>query len=295
MGGGGSGRRAELGPPAVTTGVWRTARGPIAIDKPVLMGILNVTPDSFSDGGRFLTGEAAVRRIDELAGAGTDVIDIGGESTRPGAEPVQVEEEWQRVGGVVEAAAERSDLPISIDTTKPEVARRALAAGASIINDISGLRFEPELASIAAQSGAGLVLMHIRGEPRTMQQAIHYDDLLGEIRSELKGSVDRALAAGCRADQLVIDPGIGFGKTAAHNLVLLNRLEELVDLGYPVLVGPSRKSFIGKTLDLPVGDRVEGTLAACVVALARGARIFRVHDVRSARRALDMAWAILTS
>lgn len=290
-----AGRADAPAPPGEERAGWCTAVATIDLERPVLMGVLNVTPDSFSDGGRFLDPRAALARAERLRDEGADLIDIGGESTRPGAEPVPVEEELARVLDVIEAVARQVDLPVSVDTTKLEVARRALDAGAAIINDISGLRFEPRLADLAAGSGAGLVLMHIRGEPRTMQQEIRYDDLLKEIRSELRAAVERALAAGCAREQLVVDPGIGFGKTAEHNLSLLNRLDELTGLGPPVLVGPSRKSFIGAVLDLPVDQRVEGTLAACVLALARGARIFRVHDVRPARRALDLARAILES
>ncbi len=257
------------------------------------MGALNVTPDSFSDGGRFLGQGEALRRMEEMQAGGADIIDIGGESTRPGASPVSEEEELRRVMPAVEAAAGLLDLPISIDTTKSGVARAALDAGAEVINDISGLRFDAEMAELAASSGAGLVLMHIRGEPRTMQREVHYDDLMGEIVGELRESTKRALAAGCQAEQLVVDPGIGFGKTAEHNLQVINELGDLVELGYPVLIGPSRKSFIGKALGLEVGERLEATIAACVVGLLRGARIFRVHDVMEARRALDMAEAIV--
>ncbi len=272
---------------------WRTARRAFDLEKPVLMGVLNVTPDSFSDGGRFFRHDEALKRLEEVQAEGADIIDIGGESTRPGASPVSEEEELRRVMPAIEAAAGKFDLPVSIDTTKSAVARAALVAGAEVINDISGLRFDAELAELAAESGAGLVLMHIRGEPRTMQREIHYDDLMGEIVGELRESTERALAAGCRAEQLVVDPGIGFGKTAEHNLAIINQLGDVVELGYPVLIGPSRKSFIGKTLGLEVEERLEATIAACVVALLRGARIFRVHDVTEARRALDMAEAIV--
>ena len=237
-----AGRRDAIAREARGEGAWRTSRRAISLENPVLMGVLNITPDSFS---------------------------------------------------AVEAAVERFDLAVSVDTTKADVARAALDAGAEIINDISGLRFDPELASLAARSGAGLALMHIRGRPRSMQQDIHYDDLLGEIASELQESVDRALAAGCERERIVIDPGIGFGKTAEQNLVAIDRLDRFRELGFPILIGPSRKSFIGKTLGLDVEDRLEATLAACVVALMRGARIFRVHDVAAARRALDMAEAII--
>jgi dihydropteroate synthase len=271
---------------------WRTSRRVIDLSRPVLMGVLNITPDSFSDGGRYFDTGAAIARLERLQWEGADIIDLGGESTRPGSLPVDEDEELRRVLPVIDAAAKAVDAAISIDTTKATVARAALEAGAEIVNDISGLRFDRELGRVAAESGAGLVLMHIRGKPRTMQQDIHYDDLVDDIRSELKCSVDWALDAGCEADQLVVDPGIGFGKTAEQNLVLIDEIGRFSQLGYPVLVGPSRKSFIGKTLGLEVEDRLEATLAACVIALLRGARIFRVHDVLPARRALDMAEAI---
>jgi dihydropteroate synthase len=286
-GGSVAGRRADA------ARSWRTSRREISLARPVVMGILNVTPDSFSDGGCFLDPAAAVACVEEMARAGADVIDVGGESTRPGSLSVTEAEERRRVIPVIEAAAARLSVPLSIDTTKLSVARTALAAGAEIVNDISGLRFEPGIATLAAEQGAGLVLMHIRGRPRTMQERIHYDDLLGEVAAELRASVEQALAAGCKREQLVVDPGIGFGKTAEHNLELLNRLDLLGELGLPLLVGPSRKSFIGATLGLAVEERLEATLASCVVALLRGARIFRVHEVMAARRALDMAAAIV--
>jgi dihydropteroate synthase len=272
---------------------WCTARRAFDLEKPVLMGVLNITPDSFSDGGRFFGHDEALRRLEEMQAEGADIIDVGGESTRPGSGPVSEEEELRRVLPAIEAAVARLGLPVSVDTTKLGVARAALDAGAEIINDISGLRFDAELAELAAASGAGLVLMHIRGKPRTMQREVHYDDLMGEIVGELNESTERALSAGCRREQLVVDPGIGFGKKAEHNLAIINELGRVGELGYPVLIGPSRKSFIGKTLGLEVGKRLEATIAACVVALLRGARIFRVHDVIEARRALDMAEAIV--
>jgi dihydropteroate synthase len=271
---------------------WRTSCRVIDLSKPVLMGVLNITPDSFSDGGRYFEQGAAVERVARLQEEGADIIDIGGESTRPGSLRVDEDEELRRVLPVIEAARAQVDAAISIDTSKAAVARAALEAGAEIINDISGLRFDPRIAGLAAESGAGLVLMHIRGTPRTMQQDIHYDDLIDEVRAELADSARRALDAGCRTEQLVVDPGVGFGKTAEQNLVLIDEVDKISALGYPVLVGPSRKSFIGKTLGLEVEERLEATLAACVIALLRGARIFRVHDVVAARRALDMAEAI---
>lgn len=272
---------------------WRTTRRELDLSRPAVMGVLNVTPDSFFDGGRYLATDAALERLEELSREGADIIDIGGESTRPGSDPVSPAEEIRRVLPVIEARATRTTVPISIDTTKADVARVALDAGAEIINDVSGLRFDARLGELAAQRGAGLVLMHMRGRPRTMQRDIHYGDLMGEIVAELRGSVDAALAAGCDAEQIVIDPGIGFGKTASQNLEIVARVGRLLELGLPVLLGPSRKSFIGATLGLDVDERVEATVAACVLGLAGGARIFRVHDVRAARRALDMAAAII--
>ncbi len=274
-----------------TASSWRTARRTIDLNEPVVMGVLNITPDSFSDGGRFLERDAALRRLEELREQGADIIDIGGESTRPGAVPVSADEELRRVMPAVEAGVELG-VPISIDTTKSAVARAALDAGAEIVNDVSGLRLDRGVADLAAECGAGLALMHMRGEPRTMQEDIDYDDLFGEIEAELRDSVQRALDAGCSPEQLVVDPGIGFGKTAEQNLVLIARLERLAALGCPVLIGPSRKSFIGKILGLPVQERVEATIAACVIALLGGARIFRVHDVAEVRRALEMASVI---
>jgi len=270
---------------------WRIRGEVLALDRPVVVGVLNATPDSFSDGGLHLEPAAAVDRAWRMIEEGAGVIDVGGESTRPGADPVPAAEQWRRIEPVLSRASELP-VPLSVDTTELEVASRALEAGAAILNDVSGLRFEPRLAELAAESGAGLILMHMRGDPRTMQDDVAYDDLLGEVRSALERSIGRALERGCGRDQLVVDPGIGFGKSAAGNLELIARLRELEGLGAPILVGPSRKSFIGKVLDLPVDQREEGTVAACVMALDRGARLFRVHDPRRARRALDLAEAI---
>jgi dihydropteroate synthase len=270
---------------------WAHRGGGTSLERPVILGILNVTPDSFSDGGRYSTVKTAVERAAEMMDEGADLIDVGGESTRPDAEPVPWAEEWGRVGPVIERLAQRS-IPVSVDTTKLDVARRALDVGAVAVNDVSGLRFEPEIADLVAEMGAGLVIMHMRGDPRTMQDDVAYADLVGEIRDFLAGQIEKALRRGCRRDQLVIDPGLGFGKSAEGNLELIARLGTFTELGQPVLVGPSRKSFIGKALDLPMEQRLEGTLAACLTALERGARLFRVHDVGPARRALDMADAI---
>jgi len=255
----------------------------------LIMGILNVTPDSFSDGGRFLSPDAAVKRALIMEKEGADIIDVGGESSRPGAEPVPVEEELRRVIPVLERLRGKLRIPISIDTTKAEVAEAALRAGASIVNDISALRFDPAMASVVAEFGAGLVLMHMLGTPKTMQQDPHYEDVVREVREFLAERALYAQSQGIPREAIAVDPGIGFGKTVEHNLELLRRLPELVELGFPVLVGPSRKSFIGAILGLGVEERLEGTLAACAVAVVRGADILRVHDVREVRRAADLA------
>jgi dihydropteroate synthase len=270
---------------------WTVRGEEINLDRPLVLGILNVTPDSFSDGGEYMDSAAAVERAVRMMESGADFVDVGGESTRPGAMPVDADEEWSRVGPVVEALAARG-VPVSVDTTKAGVAERSADAGAVALNDISGLRFDRDLASVAARNGMGLILMHMRGTPRTMQRDVEYGDLLGEVRMGLQRSLEAACEGGCSPEQLVVDPGIGFGKSAEGSLELIAGLEHLVDLGRPVLVGPSRKSFIGKILDVPVGERLAGTIAACVSALDRGARLFRVHDVREVRQALDLAWAI---
>ncbi len=262
-------------------------------ERTAIMGIVNVTPDSFSDGGTFFDPRAAIEHGLRLAGAGADILDVGGESTRPGAEPVSEEEELSRVVPVVSALAARSGVPVSVDTSKAAVAEAALEAGATIVNDVTALRSEPRLGEVVARSGAALVIMHMRGTPRTMQQAPQYDDLLGEVIAELAAGVGRAAAAGVEPDRILVDPGIGFGKSLEHNLELLGRLGELAALGRPLLVGPSRKAFIGRLLDLPVAERVEGTIAACCCAADRGAHVVRVHDVGPVRRALRVADAIL--
>jgi len=255
----------------------------------LIVGILNVTPDSFSDGGRFLSPDAAVERALAMEREGADIIDVGGESSRPGAEPVPVEEELRRVLPVLERLRGKLRIPISIDTTKAEVAEVALRAGASIVNDISALRFDPAMAPVVAEFGAGLVLMHMLGTPKTMQQDPHYEDVVTEVRDFLAERALYAQSQGIPREAIAVDPGVGFGKTVEHNLEILRRLSELAELGFPVLVGPSRKSFIGAVLGLPVEERLEGTLAACAVAVVRGADILRVHDVREVRRAADLA------
>ncbi|MBM3316783.1 MAG: dihydropteroate synthase [Candidatus Eisenbacteria bacterium] len=260
----------------------------------LVAGILNCTPDSFFDGGLHAGPREAVARYHQMAEEGADWIDLGGESTRPGAEPVPALEEWRRVEPVC-AAARRAGhpLPLSIDTTKAEVAERALDAGAAIVNDVSALRFDPRLAALAARYRAGLILMHMRGEPRSMQREPRYGDVVAEVRDELAAALRAAAGRGVDEARVVIDPGIGFGKTVAHNLEILRRLGEFSLLGRPVMVGCSRKSFIGAVCDAPPPERLEGTLAAHVAAALAGAHVVRVHDVAAHRRALALADALL--
>jgi len=247
--------------------------------RPKVMGILNVTPDSFSDGGQHATTEAAVAHGLRMAAAGAEIIDVGGESTRPGAPTVPVDEEAGRVEPVISALSRNTDVPISVDTSKYEVARRALDAGAVIINDVTALRADPQMARLAADRGAPLILMHMQGTPRTMQQAPHYDDLMGEIAEFLRARIEFAAGEGVSHGQIVIDPGIGFGKTPEDNLEVLRRLRELRSLGFPLLVGASRKSTLGLITGSAPAERVSGSLAAAAAAALNGAHILRVHDV----------------
>jgi dihydropteroate synthase len=258
-----------------------------------IMGILNVTPDSFSDGGQFFDAEAALKQARFLADDGADIIDVGGESTRPHAQPVSSVEEIRRVVPVIEAIASSVETPISIDTTKASVAEAALDAGASIVNDVSAGRFDPALLPLVASRGVPVVLMHMLGEPRTMQDDPRYVDVTNDVKAFLRERAQAARTAGVEAGKIVIDPGFGFGKTAHHNLELLANLDDLMDLGYPILVGTSRKSFIGATLDLPVGERLEGTAATVALAVEKGASIVRVHDVGPMRRVASMVEAVL--
>ena len=257
------------------------------------MGIVNVTPDSFSDGGRYLDPDAAIKQGARLVEEGADLLDIGGESTRPGAEPVDEAEEIKRVVPVIEGLTAVVDVPISIDTMKASVAAAALDAGASIVNDVSAGRFDPTILPLAAECGVPLILMHMLGEPRTMQADPRYDDVVGEVWRFLAERADAAVSAGVSPQRILVDPGFGFGKTREHNLVLLKRLREFTCLGYPVLVGTSRKSFIGTTLDLPVGERVEGTAATVALAVSHGAAILRVHEVGPMRRVGSMVEAVV--
>ncbi len=260
-----------------------------------IMGILNTTPDSFSDGGDYLTPTAAVERALAMIEEGADIIDIGGQSSRPGSEPVTEDEELKRVMPVIERLVDEWDGPLSIDTYRAGVADEALKAGASIVNDITAFTAEPRMGRVAAGAGAAAVLMHMQGTPAAMQENPSYGDLMGEVALFLETAIERATSAGLGDDQIAVDPGIGFGKTTEHNLAILKRLPELAVLGKPILVGPSRKSFIGNVLDLPVGERLEGTLATAAYAVAQGARIIRVHDVRPTARAVRMVEACISS
>lgn len=253
------------------------------------MGILNTTPDSFSDGGKFFELEAAVAHGLQLVRDGAHILDIGGESTRPFSEPVPADKEMARVIPVIEALAPRIDVPISIDTTKADVAREAIRAGASIINDISALEVDPGMAPLAAETGVPVILMHMKGTPETMQVRPVYDDLISEVEVYLAGRASFAMESGIRKDRIILDPGIGFGKTVTHNLMLIKHLDSLCELGYPVLMGPSRKSFIQRILSESTGSEVKplsreaqmGTLGASVASILNGAHILRVHDVAS--------------
>lgn len=260
------------------------------------MGVLNVTPDSFSDGGRFQGLDEAVRQGLALFEAGADLVDVGGESTRPGgARRVSLEEERRRVAPVLEALRKRGAGLLSVDTTRAAVAEAALDAGADLVNDVSGLRFEPALGALVASRGVPAVLMHLRGDFASMHEPPRYADVMGEIRAELAQALARGEAAGIEPGRLIVDPGIGFAKQAPHSLEALARLAELHDLGKPILVGPSRKSFIGKVLELPVGERLMGTAAAVAAAVLAGAHMVRVHDVREMVQVVRVCDAILAA
>jgi dihydropteroate synthase len=277
---------------------WSVRGKELSLDKPLVMGILNTTPDSFSDGGKYYSSDAAVARAKEMLAEGADIIDVGGESTRPGAAAISEEDELRRVIPVVRGiATARPDATISIDTTKTVVARAAIEAGAHIVNDVSGLRFDPAIAGVCAITGAGLVLMHSRGDDVTELASFEhasYGDVVADVQMELDEVFAIALEAGVARDAIALDPGIGFAKRGSHSLALLGCLPILVSLGYPVMVGLSNKRFIGDITGVRDPERrTAGTLGANVSALALGARIFRVHEVRPAREALDVAWAIL--
>jgi len=275
---------------------WKLARRSLPYgERTLVMGVLNVTPDSFSDGGQFDSLDRAFAHAEQMIAEGADIIDIGGESTRPGSAFVSEEEELRRVIPVIERLATRTSVPISIDTTKPSVARAALAAGAEIVNDISALRFDPLIADETARAGAGLVLMHSRGTPKTMQQLPPVEDIVSEVIDGLRGSIAVAEQHGVAPESIAIDPGIGFGKTAEQNVELIAKLDQLAhefpDL--PLLIGTSRKSFIGKLLDgAPADERLYGTIASIAASVLKGAHIVRVHDVKAAVEAIKVADAV---
>jgi dihydropteroate synthase len=259
--------------------------------RPAVMGVLNVTPDSFSDGGEFLDPDAAVAHAARMAAEGADIVDIGGESTRPGADPVELEDELRRVMPVIERLAAYSTVPLSIDTSKAAVARAAIDAGAVLVNDVTALRGDVGMAAAVAENGAELCLMHMQGDPRTMQDDPRYGDVVSEVKAFLEERLGFAVAEGIGEERVWLDPGIGFGKTAEHNLELLRRLDEIAALGRPVVVGVSRKRFLGSLTGRAEQDRVAGGIAASVLAYERGAHMFRVHDVAETRDALTVAAA----
>jgi dihydropteroate synthase len=259
----------------------------------VIMGILNVTPDSFADGGKYKNVEAAIEHGIKMVEEGADLIDVGGESTRPGAEAVDPDEELRRVVPVIEGLVDRTDVPISIDTYKHEVAKKALDAGALMVNDISGLRADSKMARLVADLNVPVVVMHMQGTPRDMQKNPEYEDVVGEIIAFLREQTEFAIREGVLRERIIVDPGIGFGKNLKHNLEIMNRVSELRSLGFPILIGPSRKSFIGLTLDLPVEERLEGTAATVAYSIAQGANILRVHDVKEMTRVARMTDAIV--
>jgi dihydropteroate synthase len=268
------------------------SEAPRRTDRALLMGVVNVTPDSFSDGGIFLDPERAIEHGRELIADGADLLDIGGESTRPGAEAVGTEEELARVEPVL-AGLRYAGAPLSIDTSKLPVAAAAIEAGATLVNDVTAFRADRGLAGLCAEREVEVVLMHMLGDPRTMQENPIYEDVVDDIKAFLAERIEFALAEGIAEERIWIDPGIGFGKTVEHNLELIRRLGELAELGRPIVIGPSRKSFIGKITGAPVGQRLGGTIAACAIAFANGARMVRVHDVAEISQAMRAAEAIL--
>jgi dihydropteroate synthase len=273
---------------------WHLPDRVLSLDgRALVMGIVNVTPDSFSDGGRFVAPEAAVAHALDLVRDGADLLDVGGESSRPGSEPISADEELRRVLPVVRELVARTTVPLSVDTTKAAVADACLAAGAQVVNDVTALRGDPDMPRVAAARRAGVVLMHMLGTPRTMQLDPHYGDVVAEVRCFLEERLHAAAVAGIEAGRVVLDPGIGFGKTVEHNLALLARLGEIRSLGRPVLLGVSRKGFIGKVLGRGVGERLTGSLAAACHAVTRGAaQVIRTHDVRETRDAVALLAAI---
>lgn len=274
---------------------WPTSRRRFSFERPLIMGILNVTPDSFSDGGRFADADQALQRVEEMIAEGVDIIDIGGESTRPGSNAVSAADEIERTAPIIREITKRFDIAVSIDTWKAETARAAVEAGAEIINDISGMRWDERLGEVAAKCGCGIVLMHSRGTFETMHKQEPVSDIFAEVTEGLRRSVAAAENAGVVRENIALDIGIGFGKTLEQNLALMGRLDQVAAAfpGLPVLVGASRKSFIAKVLgDVPADQRIGGSLAAALIAAEKGARILRVHDVRETVQALRIAEAI---
>ncbi len=289
-------------PAAGSSRSWRAGSREIVLDRPIVVGILNVTPDSFSDGGNFFSPEAAIERGAAMLAEGVDIIDVGGESTRPGAKRVSEDEELRRIGPVVNTLREFwPKLPISVDTTKSVVAAEALQAGADIINDVSGMRLDPGMIELAAATGCGVILMHSRGtveEMATYQHAEYGADPAGEVIAELQERIVALENGGVARETIVIDPGFGFSKQSEHSISLLGNLSRFTSLGFAVMAGPSRKRFVSEIVggaEATIEDRDLGTVAACVMALERGARLFRVHNVQAARRALDVAWTVVHS
>jgi dihydropteroate synthase len=270
---------------------WPIRGAELSLDKPVIIGVVNVTPDSFSDGGHLATADAAIAHAEQLIADGSRLIDVGGESTRPGAKPVPANEEIGRVVPVIAGLIKRGFGAVSVDTRKAEVARAALDAGAAVVNDVSGLQYDQELAQVLVRADAGVILMHMRGTPATMDDLARYDHVAPEVAAELDATAERAVRAGIARERIVLDPGFGFAKTAGQNFRLLDELATIVALGYPVAVGLSRKRFLGAATGRPVEDRDRGSAVACALAWERGARLFRVHDVAMTREALALAGA----
>jgi len=260
------------------------------------MGILNITPDSFSDGGRYIDSENALNHALKMIDMGADVIDIGGESTRPGSDAISEEDECNRVIPVIESIKKiNSEILISVDTYKSYVAKRAIEAGADIVNDISGLTFDPKMLSVLSENDIPVIIMHINGRPKTMQNNPSYNDLIEDVRNFLLKQCELAEENGIKKNNIILDPGIGFGKSFEHNFTLIRRLKEISDLGYPLMIGPSRKAFIGDALNLPPDERLEGTLATVITGILNGANIIRVHDVKEVKRAIIVTEKIIES
>ncbi len=272
--------------------IWKHRTGELPLDRTRTMGVLNITPDSFSDGGLYFDADAAIRRGLEMVEQGADLLDIGGESTRPRSDPVPADEEWRRVGPVLQTLARKVDAPLSIDTMKPDVARKAVRAGASIVNDVSGMR-DPEMIRAVAETKAGVVVMHMRGNPKTMQEHPEYKDVLGEVKAFLAARIAALRKAAVASAAIAVDPGIGFGKSLDHNLTLLRGLQDLAGLGHPLVIGVSRKSFIAKLDAGEKGERLPASIAAAALAVAHGANIVRAHDVQETVRAMRVVDALL--